>query len=398
MDAAIGNDTAGGVTALMVAVMDLVLWLVGHWWLLAGIVAAGSVVYAMVVRRLADGASKQRAAVVLEPSRRFDPGHEEIFRYGLQLMSAAASGPWWVPGRAKTVRIRIGADGVTPLSYRVEGPAGAAALLRTTPYGGAVVCEPAAGSTARPVEHAATAVHKRVPEKQWRATPPPPPDTTPGCHDGVPPEHKTAAAAQHDAASLDHGIAAAAQRDAAPVKRGVAAAAAQGDAVPLGHEAAAAVQRDAAPERYEPAAAKRGKGASPREVARAEFVLRGRSSALLRDVPLEPDPLQPIVDAVADLRADLGDTAEICLDLQRAPHWQLKAPGRRVPKQGWARRAQRRASARHRRYRSQAERPRGRPPCSPGPHRSGPEYTPRRRRTTEPPAGAGGRAGWASRP
>ncbi|MEV6758407.1 ATP/GTP-binding protein [Streptomyces sp. NPDC051214] len=58
---------------------------------------------------------------------------------------------------------------------------------------------------------------------------------------------------------------------------------------------------------------------------RAEFILRGNPVASLREVPLQPDPLQPLVDAVADLRADLGDVAEICIDLQRAPKWALRA-------------------------------------------------------------------------
>ncbi|MGW6317576.1 ATP/GTP-binding protein [Streptomyces sp. NPDC055099] len=62
----------------------------------------------------------------------------------------------------------------------------------------------------------------------------------------------------------------------------------------------------------------------PHEV-RAEFILRGNPVAALRDVPLQPDPLQPLVDAVADLRAELGDVAEICIDLQRAPKWALRA-------------------------------------------------------------------------
>ncbi|MFD5814708.1 ATP/GTP-binding protein [Streptomyces sp. NPDC127038] len=58
---------------------------------------------------------------------------------------------------------------------------------------------------------------------------------------------------------------------------------------------------------------------------RAEFVLRGNPVATLRSVPLVPDPLQPLIDAVADVRADLGDLAEVCIDLQRAPKWALRA-------------------------------------------------------------------------
>ncbi|NGO79522.1 ATP/GTP-binding protein [Streptomyces sp. YC504] len=59
-------------------------------------------------------------------------------------------------------------------------------------------------------------------------------------------------------------------------------------------------------------------------VVRAECVVRGDPIATLREVPLEPDPLQPLIDGVADLRADLGDLAEICIDLQKAPKWALR--------------------------------------------------------------------------
>ncbi|MEY9968358.1 hypothetical protein ABIA33_006442 [Streptacidiphilus sp. MAP12-16] len=57
---------------------------------------------------------------------------------------------------------------------------------------------------------------------------------------------------------------------------------------------------------------------------RAEFTVHGNPARYLREVPLEPDPLQPVVDAVADLRADLGDLAEIVLDLQPVPRWRLR--------------------------------------------------------------------------
>ncbi|MEV6796406.1 ATP/GTP-binding protein [Streptomyces sp. NPDC051320] len=69
---------------------------------------------------------------------------------------------------------------------------------------------------------------------------------------------------------------------------------------------------------------------------RAEFILRGNPVAALRDVPLEPDPLQPLVDAVADLRSSLGDLAEVTVDIQRGPRlilrarrWQLMDKARR---------------------------------------------------------------------
>ncbi|MFJ7105639.1 ATP/GTP-binding protein [Streptomyces albogriseolus] len=74
-------------------------------------------------------------------------------------------------------------------------------------------------------------------------------------------------------------------------------------------------------------------------VVRAEFILRGKPTAPLRDVPLDPDPLQPLVDAVSDLRAGLGDLAEVRLDIQRAPKWTLRA--RRVQLMSDARRRER---------------------------------------------------------
>ncbi|MGA5284877.1 ATP/GTP-binding protein [Streptomyces griseoincarnatus] len=81
-----------------------------------------------------------------------------------------------------------------------------------------------------------------------------------------------------------------------------------------------------------------------KHVVRAEFILRGKPTAPLRDVPLDPDPLQPLVDAVCDLRAGLGDLAELRLDIQRAPKWTLRA--RRVQLMSDARRRERREAQR----------------------------------------------------
>ncbi|MER5951208.1 ATP/GTP-binding protein [Streptomyces sp. NPDC001904] len=49
---------------------------------------------------------------------------------------------------------------------------------------------------------------------------------------------------------------------------------------------------------------------------RGEMVLRGNPASGLRGVPMEPDPLQPLVDAVSGLRSELGDLVEVCIDLQ----------------------------------------------------------------------------------
>ncbi|MEU6578197.1 ATP/GTP-binding protein [Streptomyces sp. NPDC046805] len=83
-------------------------------------------------------------------------------------------------------------------------------------------------------------------------------------------------------------------------------------------------------------------------VVRAEFILRGKPTAPLREVPLNPDPLQPLIDAVSDLRAELGDLAEIRLDIQRAPKWSLRA--RRLQLMANARRAERREAQRATRW------------------------------------------------
>lgn len=81
-----------------------------------------------------------------------------------------------------------------------------------------------------------------------------------------------------------------------------------------------------------------------RHEVRAEFLMRGQPVEALRDVPLEPDPLQPLVDAVSDIRADLGDLAEVLVDIQRAPKWALRA--RRTHIMANARRRERRESQR----------------------------------------------------
>lgn len=50
-------------------------------------------------------------------------------------------------------------------------------------------------------------------------------------------------------------------------------------------------------------------------VARAELVLAKDSTQPLRAVPLRPDPLQALAAAVYDVRQDLGERVDVCLDL-----------------------------------------------------------------------------------
>ncbi|MGW7258679.1 ATP/GTP-binding protein [Streptomyces sp. NPDC054834] len=83
-------------------------------------------------------------------------------------------------------------------------------------------------------------------------------------------------------------------------------------------------------------------------MVRAEFLLRGKPTAPLRELPLDPDPLQPLIDAVCDLQADLGDLAELRLDIQRAPKWVLRAT--RLHLLAQARRTERREAQRAARF------------------------------------------------
>ncbi|MFC4469243.1 ATP/GTP-binding protein [Streptomyces xiangluensis] len=230
------ETATGQALGLLTGLVNAADWLYDHWYLLALAIAACWVAGELVVRRLAARASAERMALELVSTRHFDPSLEEIFRRGVQLARASTAMPWWTPRRAKTVQIRLRADGSSPLRYRIEGPAGGERLLSITPFG---------------------------------------PDIT--------------------------------------VHR----------ARPIAAEART-------------------------HTVRAEFILRGKLISPLREVPLTPDPLQPLVDAVADLRAELGDLAEIRLDIQRAPKWALRA--RRLQLMSAARRSERREAQRSARW------------------------------------------------
>src|SRR5690606_37319572 len=49
--------------------------------------------------------------------------------------------------------------------------------------------------------------------------------------------------------------------------------------------------------------------------ARAELALALPDHLALREVPLTPDPLEALANAVADVREDLGESADVVLDL-----------------------------------------------------------------------------------
>ena len=224
------------VPGLPGAPLESAHWLISHWYLplLAALTLWGA--GEAVVRRLAARASAGRMALELTPSRHFDPHLEEILRHGMQLARASTRLPWWAPRRAQTVQIRLRADGVSPLRYRIEGPAGGERLLSITPFGPHV------------------AVRKAAPLREAPRT---------------------------------HAV-------------------------------------------------------------RAEFILRGTLTAPLREVPLDPDPLQPLIDAVTGLRADLGDLAEVRVNVQRPSPWALRAHRWRLMQD--AHRRERRAAGRDARW------------------------------------------------
>ncbi|MFB7176914.1 ATP/GTP-binding protein [Streptomyces sp. NPDC056257] len=201
----------GTATDVIDALDTVAHWMLAHAWWLALPASALLLGWEVLQQRLAAKALAERTHVELVPSAQFDPSPEQIWRQGMQLIRAAGSGPWWIPRRARTVRLRLRADGTRPLTYRVEAPATAHALLAQTPYGARVQAKPGAA---------------------------------------IADKHR------------DH-------------------------------------------------------------VVRAVLTLHGAPGSRLRDVPLDPDPLQPLIDAVATLDAGLGDLAEVCVDLSPASRWHL---------------------------------------------------------------------------
>ncbi|GAA2349589.1 ATP/GTP-binding protein [Streptomyces kunmingensis] len=204
-----------GIADACFALGHAVWWLTVHWYVPLALALTGWALWEVITRRAAARASRQRCVLRLTPAPYFDPDEERVLRQGLKLLQAANALPWWAPKRSRTVRIRMRSDENHPLSYRLEGPAGAEKFLRTSGFGHAVtICGPDPDA--------------RVPV---------------------------------DAREFE---------------------------------------------------------------VRGEMVLRGNPAAYLREVPLQPDPLQPIVDAISALKTQLGDLVEVCVDLQPAPRLPLR--------------------------------------------------------------------------
>lgn len=207
------SGALGAGAEILAALAAFADWAVVNAWWLALTTAAALVGWEALQQRLATEALSRRTYVELVPTAQFDPSPEQIWRQGMQLVRAAGSGPWWTPRRARTLRLRLRADGQRPLTYRIEAPASAHALLGQTPYGARVQVKAANPMADKRREH----------------------------------------------------------------------------------------------------------------TVRAVLTLRGEPGSRLRDVPLDPDPLQPLIDAVTDLNSELGDLAEVCVDLAPASRWHLAA-------------------------------------------------------------------------
>ncbi|MFE0463736.1 ATP/GTP-binding protein [Kitasatospora sp. NPDC058965] len=229
--------------------------------LITPVAVAAGVLHQFLTRR----ALALRTRYILTPSRRFDPSTEDIWRQTALLMRAAGKGPWWAPHGARRVRVRLRADGSVPLEYSIEGPEAAATLLTDSRFQEVTVAE--AEEAADPV--AAQAAQDRLDKKNKELQ----------------------------------------QRLKAEAKE------ARAKAKAVGKKGKVALEKQQ----------KKKEEEDGRLVAvRAEFVLKGRPSAALREVPMAPDPLQPLIDAVRDIRAEQGDLAEVVLDIQSIPLWQLK--------------------------------------------------------------------------
>lgn len=129
-------DFAAGPNWLVGAVWN------GRWWVLAG--SVGAVCVWGAVRwwwlRRARALLLERSVVALVPAAGFDPSLEEIDRHAARL-ARVPSVVGWAPQRALGVRVRLSSTN-SQLSYRLEGPAQAAALLQLQGFADVDVVDP----------------------------------------------------------------------------------------------------------------------------------------------------------------------------------------------------------------------------------------------------------------
>ncbi|ROQ65218.1 hypothetical protein EDD95_8073 [Streptomyces sp. CEV 2-1] len=87
-----------------------------------------------------------RTVVALVPAAGFDPSPEEIDRHAARLARVPAV-VGWAPRRAMAVRLRLSST-QSQLSYRLEGPSQAAALLQLQDFADVDVVDPYASHEA----------------------------------------------------------------------------------------------------------------------------------------------------------------------------------------------------------------------------------------------------------
>ncbi|WP_405692674.1 hypothetical protein [Streptomyces sp. NBC_00057] len=113
-----------------------------RWWVMGA--AAAAVCVGVWARRWwlrrARTMLRDRSVVALVPAADFDPSLEEIERHAARLARVPAV-VGWAPERAVGVRVRLSSDDGR-LSYRLEGPARAAALLRLRAFPDVDVVDP----------------------------------------------------------------------------------------------------------------------------------------------------------------------------------------------------------------------------------------------------------------
>ncbi|MEU2026938.1 hypothetical protein ABZ565_33095 [Streptomyces sp. NPDC016469] len=113
-----------------------------RWWALA-VVVGGAAVWGGAwwwwLRR-ARVMLSGRTVVALVPAAGFDPSPEEIDRHAARLARVPAV-VGWAPRRAMGVRLRLSST-QSRLSYRLEGPSQAAALLQLQDFASVDVVDP----------------------------------------------------------------------------------------------------------------------------------------------------------------------------------------------------------------------------------------------------------------
>ncbi len=231
----------------------------------AAVLAAVLVAVKLVRVRLVRRQLARRVGYDLLPSASFDPSPEDVARFAHQMARTRPAVAWLRPRRGASVRVRLHTDAEGRLSYQVSGPSSAGSVLRHQSYAQVELRE--AGTN------------------------------DPGQETGQ--SSRPVGAADEQQGSVLAG----------PALRCLGSATV--DAECDQDAVARAVMKE-----------------KDRQVARAELVLAADAARSLRAVPLRPDLLQSFAAAVLDVRPELGERAEVCVDLvpvTAARAWRLRS-------------------------------------------------------------------------